>query len=572
MLRRFLLVGLFVVIVPGTLPQLIFATMFNVLFFFVQVLAMPYADTADNFLASGSSLCLIVLFFCATLFKFLSVTEVSELQEKMSDEQKRISRVPGVLLSFLSLLAVVGSLALAVTVMLVKLAEERGAFNGMFRDTVTNLLNRKRFEVEQAQTLAHAKRLEPTVKEENETSKSPKACGLNWKVVTGSGAVELKSGLAAELERRDKAAELKGQGTVSLEQATWTAFGLKDPQKDVHFVKAGGLYFVSCLKSEADKPGLKWQVRSAAPYGGVEIFGLAQAISAKSTQPDSQHGISFTEDEWKAFFLKVLRMNHIVKVDGQRFGPSDVVRVPTFLRVGAAETFAGADRCETAIRTRIYEAAFNDVNARGAIVSHDDPKIKHIHKWLTTWAQPDDDEKALEDKLKELVENFEGAIYVTMDIQGFKAVNDRIDHIAGDNALLIYGRYLTKKCEERTRGLHTFKGFRTGGDELSIICKTSARGEEAIRAFAEEVLAFVGLLAATNLEVRADGSHQGSFRIDQVGLVFRKDSCTWVSVDSEKPPLAKLACCGNESSTQGMGYEKKKPPEASPAGRPDLFA
>lgn len=52
--RRFLLVGLFVTVLPGSLLQLVFATVASFTFLVVQILTAPLLRTSDNVLAGGS--------------------------------------------------------------------------------------------------------------------------------------------------------------------------------------------------------------------------------------------------------------------------------------------------------------------------------------------------------------------------------------------------------------------------------------------------------------------------------------------------------------------------------------
>ena len=64
----------------------------------------------------------------------------------------------------------------------------------------------------------------------------------------------------------------------------------------------------------------------------------------------------------------------------------DGIRVPTFLRVGVAHTWGEADKMETQVREQIYLAAFGDLNARGAVISKDDPKVKGVPNIAISWA------------------------------------------------------------------------------------------------------------------------------------------------------------------------------------------
>jgi diguanylate cyclase (GGDEF)-like protein len=61
--------------------------------------------------------------------------------------------------------------------------------------------------------------------------------------------------------------------------------------------------------------------------------------------------------------------------------------------------------------------------------------------------------------------------------EGFKAVNDRISHDVGDKALAEYGRLLPDtitKCLEEGSTMEPPVVFRTGGDELAVICVKSS--------------------------------------------------------------------------------------------------
>eukprot|EP00966_Prymnesium_polylepis_P120160 2776615-Prymnesium_polylepis.1 len=64
MLRRFLLVGVYVVMPyhQGSMMQLALAALTAIIFLMIQAQAMPYRSTTDNYLGVGCSFCLAVLF------------------------------------------------------------------------------------------------------------------------------------------------------------------------------------------------------------------------------------------------------------------------------------------------------------------------------------------------------------------------------------------------------------------------------------------------------------------------------------------------------------------------------
>jgi hypothetical protein len=67
MLRRFLLVGLFVVMEQGSLTQLAIGTLTSLLFLVAQLISRPYRHASDEFLALASSVSLVIIFMtCST--------------------------------------------------------------------------------------------------------------------------------------------------------------------------------------------------------------------------------------------------------------------------------------------------------------------------------------------------------------------------------------------------------------------------------------------------------------------------------------------------------------------------
>ena len=89
MARRFVLVGL-MVLFQDTMMQLIVGTLLAAAFLLLQVQAAPYKKLSDDYLASASSLCLLILFLCATEFKHGTLTGLGDIQTKMSIQQKRL--------------------------------------------------------------------------------------------------------------------------------------------------------------------------------------------------------------------------------------------------------------------------------------------------------------------------------------------------------------------------------------------------------------------------------------------------------------------------------------------------
>ena len=84
MLRKFLLVGLFVNIMPGTMTQIAIATIVCAAYLMVQLQARPYKNPSDNYLAVASSFSLLMVYFCSVIYKYANLTASEELQKKMS--------------------------------------------------------------------------------------------------------------------------------------------------------------------------------------------------------------------------------------------------------------------------------------------------------------------------------------------------------------------------------------------------------------------------------------------------------------------------------------------------------
>jgi hypothetical protein len=89
MARRFLLVGLFVVwpFEQGQVTQLGTACLVAIAYLVFQAQALPYRNWLDNSLALGCSFSLCVMFTCCIFYKYLSLTELDDLQARKSIEQ-----------------------------------------------------------------------------------------------------------------------------------------------------------------------------------------------------------------------------------------------------------------------------------------------------------------------------------------------------------------------------------------------------------------------------------------------------------------------------------------------------
>ncbi|KAL3926142.1 MAG: hypothetical protein SGPRY_003439, partial [Prymnesium sp.] len=124
MLRRFVLVGL-LVLYQDTMMQLIIATLLCAVFLLLQVQASPYRRKEDELLASISSFCLVVVFMCATSFKYLSFTNLNDIQDKMSIEQRRVYVLGGDTILVFLISSLLVTLACSVGIFIMQLLAER---------------------------------------------------------------------------------------------------------------------------------------------------------------------------------------------------------------------------------------------------------------------------------------------------------------------------------------------------------------------------------------------------------------------------------------------------------------
>ena len=69
MVRRFVLVGLFVIVEPGTVTQVVGGTLFCAVYLTVQLQLAPYRKISDGFVAAASSFGLLGLFTACLIFK-----------------------------------------------------------------------------------------------------------------------------------------------------------------------------------------------------------------------------------------------------------------------------------------------------------------------------------------------------------------------------------------------------------------------------------------------------------------------------------------------------------------------
>ena len=110
MLRKFLLVGLFVTLMPGTIMQISIGTIVSAVYLMIQLQASPYKSQSDDYVAVASSFSLLMVFVCSIIYKYDALTSSEELQAKMSIEQTEDFIVDNTALTAVLVASVFGSL------------------------------------------------------------------------------------------------------------------------------------------------------------------------------------------------------------------------------------------------------------------------------------------------------------------------------------------------------------------------------------------------------------------------------------------------------------------------------
>lgn len=118
MLRRFVLVGVAVLIVPGSITQLAFASTYCLAHLIVQVQVNPYKMQSSNFVAVSCSFFLVALFLSVTFLKLGTITENEALVSRLSTVELYKFRVPTELLQFTLGVGVMGTVFLTAGVLM----------------------------------------------------------------------------------------------------------------------------------------------------------------------------------------------------------------------------------------------------------------------------------------------------------------------------------------------------------------------------------------------------------------------------------------------------------------------
>jgi len=119
MLRRLVLVGL-MVLVQGSMMQIVVGTLLSAAFLLFQVQASPYLELSDDFLASVCSFFLVVVVVCSYAFKDFEFVGLPDIVEKMSREQKGVYVIDQGALIGVIILSVVGAIVISAGIFVVQ--------------------------------------------------------------------------------------------------------------------------------------------------------------------------------------------------------------------------------------------------------------------------------------------------------------------------------------------------------------------------------------------------------------------------------------------------------------------
>lgn len=128
MARRFLLVGLFRIIDPGTVTQLILATLLVTLHLVLQIQTQPFRSKSDAYLAMAVTISLFIELFCCNLYKFQELVEQVAAQDAQLQTETRILRLFRFNSGFVTVLimsSIVASMLFAMGLTILKAHEDR---------------------------------------------------------------------------------------------------------------------------------------------------------------------------------------------------------------------------------------------------------------------------------------------------------------------------------------------------------------------------------------------------------------------------------------------------------------
>ena len=135
-----MLVGVAVVVLKGSIMQLILATVFSIICLAIQLLIRPYRLSFDSYLANTSSVSLAVLFSSCVVLKFKVLTEQVDIKARMSEKLVADFDVPSgflptvITICMVALLVVTGPPIILQFFGCVELGGSRARWEGVFKE------------------------------------------------------------------------------------------------------------------------------------------------------------------------------------------------------------------------------------------------------------------------------------------------------------------------------------------------------------------------------------------------------------------------------------------------------
>jgi hypothetical protein len=145
MFRRFMLVGLLSIVQPGSILQLLLATLVSLLYLTLQLQAAPFKQQGDNFVALVCSISLVILYLSSIILKLKTLIETRMVYDVLTPVLRNVFDVPVVIMSAIMLASVLGTLMLGLVVLLIQSRNQKELFERMYRDGTTGLYNKALF-------------------------------------------------------------------------------------------------------------------------------------------------------------------------------------------------------------------------------------------------------------------------------------------------------------------------------------------------------------------------------------------------------------------------------------------
>jgi GGDEF domain-containing protein len=414
--RRFIFVGVAVVIKPGSLLQLLAATLMALLLLDFQHKMHPLRRKSDEAVAASANLSLVVLFICCMLLKLGQLTDVPEVRGVLTNAVADTYEIYKEQLSALLIITIISSILIGVFLLFFSLSKETIFYRNFSDDHKTHLSNASRFYKDLRELIelrggaldlldqraAHVEGSAFIMAKMQGLKAINNRIGFNAgdQALVVYGALLLKEmrkfeasfarlrgyhlgggdfTLICERESTDSSAEFEGSiielVTHLAAEVTYTAKGLRTDQDSVPSRTAALIApqletatLVSAEKSVLGEGSLAGDKRASRESSGSQPEGSRKAART-SVLPELKQ-------------LAAHRYRRKSVTTSQR------VTVPTFLRIGAGRSWKEARLAETAVRTHIFSNMFGSLDVHGACIAGglDEVRSTGIANWKVAWS------------------------------------------------------------------------------------------------------------------------------------------------------------------------------------------